>query len=176
MTHWSDESKLLILQKAKKMFKLFNCKLRHAHDWELVAVNDMYYTNYTDTGKTKHWQMRFYKCSCGERRAGDNRTNTYSTHAGMQEAKNNWIDAGVVPTKSYHPTENTSYVKIDDLERKELDPVLAYQKTMEELVNSLGVVINRDFDLESRYPKLKEAADEYHRRLEKYKNFESRKV
>lgn len=157
------------------MFKLFNRKPRHTHDWELVAVNDKYYTDYTDTDITKYWKMRFYKCSCGERRASDNRTNTYTTHPGMQEAKNNWIDTGVVPTKSYHPTENTSYVKIDDLERKELDPVLSYLKTMEELVNSLGLVINQDFDLEARYPKLKEAADEYHRRLDKYRNFENLK-
>lgn len=161
------------------MFKLFKRKRKpqHTHDWELVAVNDKYRTDYTNTGITKYWQMRFYKCSCGERMASDNRTNTYTTHPhpSMQEAKKNWIDAGVVPTKSYHPTENTRYVKIDDLERKELDPVLAYQKTMEELVNSLGVVINRDFDLEARYPKLKEAADEYHRRLDKYRNLENLK-
>lgn len=141
------------------MFKLFNRKPRHTHNFELVAVNNKYYTNYTDTGITKYWQMRFYKCSCGERTASDNRTNTFNTHPAMEEAKKNWIDAGVVPTKSSHPTENKNFVKIDDLERKELDPVLAYQKTLDDLVKSLGVVINRDFDLESQYPKLKEAAD-----------------
>lgn len=155
------------------MIKLFNRKPRHTHDWELVAVNDKYHTKYTDTGETVYWQMRFYKCSCGERKAGDNRSDI--THAGMQEAKKNWIESGVVPTKSYHPTENTNYVKIDDLERKEIDPVLEYQRTLEELVNSLGVVINRDFDMETRYPKLKEAADEYHRQLDKYRNFDSLK-
>lgn len=157
------------------MFKLFNRKPRHTHDWKLVSVNDMYHTNYTDTGITKYWQMRFYKCSCGERKVSDNRKNNYTIHPGMEEAKKNWLDTGVVPTKSYHPAENTNFVKIDDLARKELDPVLAYQKTMEELVNSLGVVINRDFDLEARYPKLKEAADEYHRRLDKYRNIENLK-
>lgn len=149
------------------MIKLFNRKPKHTHDWELVAVNDKYYTTYTDTGKTEYWQIRFYKCSCGERKASDNRHSSYTSHQGMQEAKKNWVETGVVPTKSYHPTDDTNYVKIDDIERKELDPVLEYQRTLEELVNSLGV-----FDLEARYPELKEAADEYHRRLEKYRAYE----
>ena len=157
------------------MFKLFKRNPIHQHDWELVAVNDKYHTTYTDTGEIKYWQVRFYRCDCGERKVSDDYTVRYSKHSGLDEAKKNWIDSGVVPTKSYHPSENTNYVKIDDIERKELDPVLEYQKTLDELVKSLGVVINRDFDLEARYPKLKEAADEYHRRLDKYRNFESLK-
>jgi len=157
------------------MRKLFNRTPKHEHDWELVAVNDKYHTNYTDVGETKYWQVRFYRCSCGERRVSDNYTVSYSKHAGLDEAKKNWIDSGVVPTKSYDPADNKNFVKIDDIERKELDPVLEYQKTLDELVKSLGVVINRDFDLEARYPKLKEAADEYHRRLDKYRNFEKLK-
>jgi len=156
------------------MRKLFKRTPKHEHDWELVAVNDKYHTNYSDTGKTEYWQIRFYRCDCGVRRATDNYKG-YGPHAGMQDAKKNWVEAGVVPTKSYHPSENTNYVKIDDIEREQLDPVLEYQKTLNELVNSLGVVINRDFDLEARYPKLKEAADEYHRRLDKYRNFEKLK-
>lgn len=156
------------------MIKLFNRKPRHTHDWELVAVNDQYHTEWTDRGTKEYHEQRFYRCSCGARRHTDN-VPEYTSHSGVKKAKKNWIEAGVVPTKSYHPTENTNYVKIDDIERKELDPVLEYQKTLEDLVNSLGVVINRDFDLEARYPKLKEAADEYHRRLEKYRNFENLK-
>ena len=39
---------------------MFN-KIFHKHEWELVATNDSYHTTYTDTGKTKHWEMRFYK-------------------------------------------------------------------------------------------------------------------
>jgi len=156
------------------MFKLFNRKPKHEHDWELVAVNDKYHTNYTDTGRTEYWQIRFYCCDCGSRRATDNYKG-YNAHKSIQDAKKNWAEAGVVPTKSYHPSENTNYVKIDNIEREQLDPVLEYQKTLNELVNSLGVVINRDFDLEARYPQLREAADEYHRRLDKYRNFESLK-
>ena len=157
------------------MFKLFKRTPKHEHDWELVAVNDTYRTTYSDTGETEYWQMRFYKCSCGDRKYEDNNTCKYATHEGMEKAKKNWIDTGVVPTKSYHPAKSTNYVKIDDIEREKLDPVLEYQKTLNELVKSLGVVINRDFDLEARYPKLKEAADEYHRRLDKYRNFENLK-
>lgn len=150
-------------------------KPQHEHDWELVGINAKYHTTYSDTKETKHWEMRFYKCACGERKYTDNRTSKYITHEGMEKAKQNWIDVGVVPKDSYHPAEDTNYVRIDDVEREKLDPVLEYQKTLEDLVNSLGVVINRDFDLEARYPKLKEAADEYHRRLNKYRNFESLK-
>ena len=156
------------------MFKLFNRNLMHTHDWELVAVNDKFHTNYTDTRKTEYWQIRFYRCSCGARKHTDN-VPDYTPHTGVKTAKKNWIEAGVVPKNSYHPTDNTNYVKVDDIEREKLDPVLEYQKTLDELVKSLGVVINRDFDLEARYPQLREAADEYHRRLDKYRNFESLK-
>lgn len=156
------------------MFKLFKRTPKHEHDWELVAVNDEYHTKYTDTGKTVYWQMRFYRCNCSKRKYTDNRE-SWVTHTGMEKAKSNWIEAGVVPNDSYHPVDSAKYIKIDDIEHEKLDPVLEYQKTLDDLVKSLGVVINRDFDLEARYPKLKEAADEYHRRLEKYRNFESLK-
>jgi hypothetical protein len=156
------------------MFKRFKRIPRHTHDWELVAVNDNYYTEFSDTGQKVYWQMRFYKCSCGERTASDNVT-AYSVHNGVKKAKKNWIEAGVVPKNSYHPAESTHFVRIDDIEKEELDPVLQYQRTLNELVNSLGVVINRDFDLEAQYPGLKAAADEYHRQLDKYRNFESLK-
>ena len=156
------------------MRKLFKRTPKHQHDWKLVALNDSYHTTYKDTGEIKHWYQRFYECSCGARKHSDNREK-YQKHEGIDQARDNWIDAGVVPTKSYHPSENTNYVKIEDIERKQLDPVLEYQKTLQDMVDSLGVVINRDFDLEARYPKLKEAADEYHRRLDKYRNFESLK-
>ena len=156
------------------MFNIF--KPKHEHDWKLVAVNDKYNTTYTDTKETKHWQMRFYKCNCGERKFSDNRPpHTYIVHEGMDKARANWIDAGVVPVNSYDPTESTNYVKIDDIEREKLDPVLQYQKTLDEISKSLKVVLNRDFDLETKYPKLKAAADEYHRQLDKYRNFENLK-
>ena len=157
------------------MFKLFKRNPIHQHEWELVAVNDKYHTTYADTGEIKYWSMRFYKCSCGERKYSDDRTSSYITHAGMEKCKKNWIDTGVVPKDSYHPKTNSRYIQIDDIECEKLDPVLEYQKTLDELVKSLGVVINRDFDLEARYPNLKEAADEYHRRLDKYRNFEKLK-
>jgi hypothetical protein len=157
------------------MFNIFKSKSKHEHDWELVAVNDQFHTTYTDTNETKYWEMRFYKCACGERKFSDNRPHKHVTHQGMEKSKDNWIDAGVVPKNSYDPRQSQNYIKIDDIEREKLDPVLEYQRTLNELVKSLGVVINRDFDLESRYPKLKQAADEYHRQLDKYRNFESLK-
>jgi len=153
------------------MFKRFK---RHKHDWELVAVNDQFHIEWTDRATKEYIQQRFYRCSCGARKHTDT-VPDFTTHRGISSAKKNWVETGVVPKNSYHPTDNTYFVKIDDIERKQLDPVLEYQKTLDELVQSLGVVINRDFDLETRYPKLREAADEYHRRLDKYRNFESLK-
>src|SRR6056297_3661644 len=118
------------------MFKLFNRTPKHEHDWKLVALNDSYHTTYKDTGEIKHWYQRFYECSCGARKHSDNREK-YQKHEGIDQARDNWIDAGVVPTKSYHPSENTNYVKIEDIERKQLDPVLEYQKTLQDMVDSL---------------------------------------
>lgn len=155
--------------------KLFNHTPKHVCEWELVAVNDQYFTNYTDTGKKQHHNQRFYKCSCGKRHYTNNNEDRYTKHSGMDKARDNWIDAGVVPSNSYHPTQDTNYVKADTLDREQIDPVLAYQKTLQDMVDSLGVVINRDFDMETRYPKLKEAADEYHRQLDKYRNFDALK-
>ena len=148
---------------------------RHEHDWELVAVNDKYHTTYTDTKETRYWQMRFYKCNCGERKFNDNRPHIHINHEGIDKARVNWIDAGVVPKESYHPSQHQHYVKIDDIEREKLDPILQYQKSLDEISKSLKVVINRDFDLETKYPKLKAAADEYHRQLDKYRMLETLK-
>jgi len=149
-------------------------KSKHKCNFELVAVNDEYHTEWTDTNTKEYHQMRFYKCECGSRSITvDKRSN--STHKGIDKARKNWIDAGVVPVKRYHPTELSHYVKIDDVERKQLDPVVAYQKTIEDMVAALGVVINRDYNLEEKYPKLKKAADNYHRELDKYRNFDNLK-
>jgi hypothetical protein len=149
-------------------------KFFHTHRWQLVAVNDQYQTNYTDTGNVKNWNQRFYQCQCGARRHTDDLP-SHQSHKGIAEARRNWIDIGVVPKGSYLPGPQSGYMKVTDDDREKLDPVLKYQRTLEDIQRSLGVVINRDFDLEAKYPKLKEAADEYHRRLDKYRNFEQLK-
>jgi hypothetical protein len=154
------------------MFKIF--KLKHEHNWELVAVNDKYHTTYSDTNETKYWQMRFYKCNCGKRKFSDNRPYTHIVHEGIGKARANWIDAGVVPVDSYHPTESTNYVKIDDTPKEQLDPLEQLNKTVEELCLMMNV-IKRDFDLEKQYPKLKSISDQYQRELSKYRTFESLK-
>lgn len=144
----------------------------HRCNPKLVAVNDEYHTTFKDSNRTEHHQMRFYRCGCGKRSFKSDYKYKYSTHSGIEKSKQNWIDTGVVPEKSYRPEDSKHFVKIDELEKEKLDPVLAYQKTLEDINKSLAVVLNRDFNLESKYPELKKAADEYHRRLEKYKNFE----
>jgi hypothetical protein len=153
------------------MFSIF--KTRHTHRWELVACNDNYHTEYTDTGKKIYWKQRFYKCSCGARKHEDNR-NQYQTHEGIDAAKKNWIDAGVVPNGSYYPGTQNGYVKIDDVPQDTLDPIEKLNKNLEELFNMMSV-IKRDYDLEKKYPKLKTLADKYNQELSKYRTFESLK-
>ncbi len=149
-------------------------KHRHQHTWELVACNDKYHTEYTDTGKKVYWNQRFYKCKCGVRKHEDSRTSQYQTHEGLDSAKKNWIDAGVVPNGSYYPGENSGYIKIDDVPKEKLDPIEKLNRNLEDISRTI-LAIKRDYDLEARYPKLKSAADEYNRQLDKYHNFESLK-
>jgi len=145
----------------------------HEHVWHLIATNDEYHSKDANTRKIEHWEQRFYQCSCGSRHHTDNYTMLIK-HKGIVKAKNNWIDSGVVPAGSGHPINDPRYKLVDSL-HEELSPFLAYQKTLEDIVNSLGVVINRNFSLENQYPNLKKAADEYHTQLEKYRNFETLK-
>ena len=147
-------------------------KTKHNHEWTLVACNDEYSTIYSDTNKTVNWQPRFYQCECGARKHTDNRPEYSSSHKGIDEAKQNWIDLGVVPGKSYVPGSAQGYYKITDQERKELDPVLAYQQTLKDMVDSLGVIIKRDFKLEEKYPDLREIAERYHQVLDQYRVIE----
>ena len=154
------------------MFNIF--KPRHRHEWELVACNDEYCTQYTDSNKTVNWNMRFYKCNCGARKHEDNRPE-YISHKGMELAKKNWIDAGVVPVQSYDPRDNNSgYIKIDGVDEKEKDPLVQLNKTVEDLC-AMMVVIKRDYNLEKKYPKLKSIADRYNQELSKYRTFETLK-
>jgi len=146
-------------------------KLFHRCSPVLTAVNDHYHTEYSTNKKIYH-QMRFYRCECGKRSFD---SNNFLQHKGIELAKKNWKEAGVVPSSSYYPSNNASFIKIDDVERKKLDPILAYQQTLEDIQQSLKVIMVRDFKLEEKYPELKQAADEYHRRLDKYRTFESLK-
>jgi hypothetical protein len=154
------------------MFKWL--KTQHKHCWELVACNDNYHTEYTDTGKKIYWKQRFYKCSCGDRKHEDSRTSQFQMHEGLDSAKKNWIDAGVVPNGSYYPGENSGYIKIDDVPKEKLDPIEKLNRNLEDISRTI-LAIKLDYDLEARYPKLKSAADEYNRQLDKYHNFESLK-
>lgn len=140
--------------------------------WELVATNDHYHVTDENNNKT-FYEMRFYQSKCGKRKYTSNYpSKRYHPHKGMEKARQNWLDAGVIPVNSIHPTKNKNYTSVADIKREEIDPVLAYQQTLDDIAKSLKVVINRDFDLEDKYPKLKDAADEYHRVLEKYRTFE----
>ncbi len=74
-----------------------------SHKFELVAVNRDYHTTFVDTKKTEYHIMRFYQCSCGQRKFKTDYPYKYSTHTGIDLAKENWLDVGVVPSSSYDP-------------------------------------------------------------------------
>ena len=160
-----------VIKEIKMFSRLFTP--RHEHDWELVACNDDYHTNYTDTNKKVYWKQRFYKCSCGARKHEDTR-DQYQTHEGVDAAKKNWIDAGFVPKDSYYPSENSGYIKIDNVPAEKADPLDKLNRNLEDLGKLVGMV-KRDFDLEAKYPKLKNTADEYFRLLDKYRMVETLK-
>lgn len=147
---------------------------RHEHKWKLVACNDQYHTTYTDTNKTLYWKQRFYKCDCGARRHEDDRPTKYQVHEGLEAAKKNWIDAGVVPNKSYYPSEQQGYIKIDSIPEEKINPIEKLNRNLEDMAKLMGVV-KRDFDLEAKYPRLQKTADEYFRLLDKYRMVETLK-
>lgn len=160
------------------MFKIFHKYLNpHVHDYKLIAVNDEYNNTFPDKSRVT-WSMRYYKCECGKRTA--TATNDYSstyrlTHRGVDAAVKNWIDSGVVPQKSYDPANAAGFIKPADDDEKEMHPLVNLNKTVQDLCAMMNV-IKRDYDLEKKYPRLKTAADNYNKLLDKYKIFESMKA
>ena len=121
--------------------------------------------------------MRFYQCGCGNRSFTTDYNKSmgqYSSHEGINKAKQNWLDAGVVPTHSYHPETNQQYVKPGAVAEEKVDPLVKLTQTVADLCDMMQV-IRRDYDLEAKYPKLKKSADNYKALFEKYKTFETLK-
>lgn len=160
----------------KSLYKFFN---PHIHKHKLIAVNDEYTNTFTDTSRVVKWSMRYYKCECGKRTA--TATNDYAhaiikiTHSGVDAAVKNWIDSGVVPINSYDPADHPGLRKPVNVDEKEIDPLVNLNKTVQDLCAMMNV-IKRDYDLEKKYPRLKTAADNYNRLLDKYTTFESMKA
>lgn len=162
------------------MFKSFHKLLNpHVHNPKLIAVNDEYTTNFSDSTRVVKWSMRYYKCDCGKRTVATSHDYKYSaydlTHSGVDAAVKNWIDSGVVPYNSYDPANRSGYIKPVDIDEKEIDPLVNLNKTVQDLCAMLNV-IKRDYDIESKYPNLKKAADNYNRLFDKYKTFEDLKA
>lgn len=87
--------------------KRFGCYFG-LHKQVLVAVNTDYYTTYTDTGFKQHHMMRFYQCEhCGKRHFETNFKKQYTNHNGIDAAKANWVDVGIVPSSSYDPRKGS---------------------------------------------------------------------
>lgn len=155
------------------------CKFK-GHKNKLVAVNDDYTSTFTDTGKKIKWQLRFYECAVCKRRHFKHSVSEYGRyytiddHAGVKKAYQNWIDAGVVPSNSYDPADpSTGFVRPGTVIEPD-DPLHQINKSLQEIASGLAIIL-RDQKLEEKYPKLKKAADEYNKQLDKYKNFETLK-
>ena len=139
----------------KSIYKIFN---PHIHNPKLIAVNDTYTLTYTDTSEVISWSMRYYTCECGERTATathDGRRGPYHVveHSGVDAAIKNWVECGVVPSKSYDPATSSYFIKPQADENKNIDPLVNLNKTIQELCVMMNV-IKRDHGIESKYPKL----------------------
>lgn len=145
----------------------------HRHSNQLIAVNDNYHTEFTNSNRKEYHQMRFYQCSCGRRQFTTDK-DKYSTHSGIEKARANWMDAGVVPTGSYHPETSQHYVKPNQSDIEQVDPLVKLTSTVADLCDMMQM-IRRDHNLEAKYPKLKKSADNYKALFEKYKTFETLK-
>ena len=135
---------------------------------QLVAICDNYWrtTNYPTTGTTTYWVLRFYRCErCGRRWSDHNCP--FSVDGPLKESLKTWTEAGILPTESYHPSSKGKTP--EDIE--EVDT--STQATLNGIVSVLKIVLDRDIDLEERYPSLKRIADEYHRELDKCKTVEA---
>lgn len=151
--------------------KPFFCYLGN-HDFKVVAVNDNYHTQYTHTKQKKFHNMRFYQCVCGARKFyTDYPSSTYSKHRGIDEAKKNWIDLGVVPSGSLDPRNDSNYVKVDQTPEESIDPLKELTKTVDALSKQM-MVIRRDFDLENKYSSLRTLAEKYERERDKLSQLE----
>lgn len=139
-------------------------RLAHSHNWELVACNDEYRTTSSTGGNPHYWKQRFYKCSCGARKHQDDR-GEYNKHEGIDQAKQNWIDAGVVPNKSYFPSAANGYIKPPEAEAAVITPLTKYQNTLDDIRATL-LLVTRDAALEEKYPELKES---YLKHMELYR-------
>jgi len=74
-----------------------------SHKFEVVAVNRDYHTTYTDSERVIYHTMRFYQCACGKRKFKTDYSIDYSKHRGINLARDNWLEVGVVPDGSYDP-------------------------------------------------------------------------
>lgn len=157
-----------------KIYKILN---PHRHSFKLIAVNDEYHTTFTDSTRKVAWSMRYYKCDCGFRMG--KKTNDYKytelTHSGVDTAIKNWVDCGVVPPKSYNPADGAYFIKPEEDQQKNVDPLVNLNKTVQDLCVMLNV-IKRDYDIEDKYPNLKKAANNYNKLFDKYKTFEDLKA
>lgn len=127
-----------------------------------ICDNRWYSNNYPTTGSKTYWTVRFYQCErCGCRWSESNYSDDQREHNALNTDRRNWSETGVLPPRTYHPKSRGVYP--DTLDN--VDP--NHQATLNDLVEVMGIVLNRDVDLEKRYPSLKRLADQYHRELEK---------
>lgn len=120
--------------------------------------------------RLEKWRTEFKK----QKMSNYNSNYTYSSTIGHLPGK---ITSGTVTTTSLADAK----IRIDGGEdgKMEVDVPLVVNgrdvmKELDEMRDAL-LLLKRDVNMESKYPRLKELKDEYERALEKYKTFEALK-
>ena len=83
--------------KINMLYQKFKCRILYTHIWVTIARETSYCTVYTDKDYKKYWIMNFYQCSCCKKRKYTDNYNSYGSHHGMELAKINWIELGILP-------------------------------------------------------------------------------
>ena len=67
------------------------------HEYKAVLrTYDVFSTNYTDTNRIQNWQAHFFQCKHCKVRHFETTHTKYSTHTGIDRAKHDWLDNGVI--------------------------------------------------------------------------------
>lgn len=88
--------------------------------------------------------------------------------------KYNTISSGILDSSNLYNGNVVDTYDMNTHTAPVRDIVQDYDQIKQELaeIKKMLMMLNRDNVMEEKYPKLKEAADEYHKQLHKYQTFE----
>lgn len=72
----------------------FGPKKCRKHEYNVVAFDSSFYTQYTDTEQKRQHHLRWLRCKhCGQRHM---ETDGATRHRGVEQAKNRWVEQNIV--------------------------------------------------------------------------------